>query len=387
MNDRPAAPPPLLNVDITEMLHAVLNAAESPVGTAQAHQLSVMGATLLNGTAHHGFGEWLTCGSPARFEDFDQDRDGWLTSTELHLACAKFAGQELPSAEQLAELYPAEGAPHADAAMRYNDAQQTPAARMTKALVALVDQDWQNAGPSGQVSHLELVTFAAHTEYHDFMLWLTLGKPNHFNAFDTDHSGALGFEELHTAVCCYLAHPLPTAKELEMLQYPPKPREARPPTAPPASEWINEDALELTSAILKRADVFNRDHQISNVEIEAQLLGHPRFHPFAVWLTTGRPSHFKLYDHDHSGNMGLPELYAAIRHFCGQPPVERSQVESLLTSIPALKDRSHVSTPAQPCTALCSNARDRPQEHRQIRYCSDALDFWHSPLQRFYLRT
>ena len=34
MNDRPAAPPPLLNVDITEMLHAVLNAAESPVSLA-----------------------------------------------------------------------------------------------------------------------------------------------------------------------------------------------------------------------------------------------------------------------------------------------------------------------------------------------------------------
>ena len=34
MNERPAAPPPLLNVDITEMLHAVLNAAESPVSLA-----------------------------------------------------------------------------------------------------------------------------------------------------------------------------------------------------------------------------------------------------------------------------------------------------------------------------------------------------------------
>ena len=39
-----------------------------------------------------------------------------------------------------------------------------------QAVVALVDQDWQDAGPSGQVSHLELVTFAAHTEYHDFMV-------------------------------------------------------------------------------------------------------------------------------------------------------------------------------------------------------------------------
>ena len=55
-----------------------------------------------------------------------------MTWWQLHIACAKFAGQELPSAEQLAELYPAESAPHADAAMRYNDAQQAPAARMTK---------------------------------------------------------------------------------------------------------------------------------------------------------------------------------------------------------------------------------------------------------------
>ena len=43
MNERPAAPPPLLNVDITVMLHAVLNAAESPVSLAHHLALACIG--------------------------------------------------------------------------------------------------------------------------------------------------------------------------------------------------------------------------------------------------------------------------------------------------------------------------------------------------------
>lgn len=83
------------------------------------------------------------------------------------------------------------------------------------------------------------------------------------------------------------------------------------------------DAKALAEGCMRAADHHAQNWDVSESELETFVKGGV-FHGFYMWLTTpfveysGQTSHFKKFDHDKEGSLGMAELYQAMRAYLQQ---------------------------------------------------------------------
>ena len=254
----------------------------------------------------------------------------------------------------------------------------------------------------GDVSEMKMTQYLSGGPFSAFHQWFVLGKK--FKQYDDDDSGAISFDELELAINDFHAFLLEEEAAEDLAEKEEEERllrradekvrekeeieeenvelrkviswqlnireqkkaallkkESSIKTKRPASKkdqdkmkerGLDRDTEWLAKQAHKFIHPFNPLYDVSEEELETFLKGTP-FEDFYIWMTSdittevGFSSHFKQYDANGGGTIGMREIHNAMRKFNGQDEIDQDIMETMYPeSVPAVR-----SVVIPPCEA------------------------------------